>query len=439
MNRLEDRVAIITGAGRGIGLAAADAFVREGAKVVVAEIDPELGAQAESRLRKAGGDARFVQADCGDAASVEALMARTESLFGSLHVLYNNASIFLAQDQPVTSLDEAVWERVIRVNLKSVFLCCKYAVPRIIRSGGGSIINTASSAAVIGIPGCDAYTATKGATVSLTRSLAVEFGRQKVRVNCICPAGVETEMMRVSNLDNSDFDADFFFSRAPLGRFGRPEEIAPVGRVSGLRRVVLRERGHPSSRRRNYHRSDFLTPQRAIGLHPESLSRMMGRKNRSCSRRRLLPVHCSSEGNAYANARDRLDYRGCLAGRLFHSGPVLRPPVGEGNRGVLRLGRSVPWWLAGLSMVATTFSSDTPNLVTDIVRQQGVAGNWCWWAFVLTGVSTVFFYAQLWRRSGVMTDLEFYEVRYSGEAASLVRGFRAVYLGFFFNCIIMPP
>jgi Na+/proline symporter len=100
-------------------------------------------------------------------------------------------------------------------------------------------------------------------------------------------------------------------------------------------------------------------------------------------------------------------------------------------------GRAVPWWLAGLSMVATTFSSDTPNLVTDIVRRNGVAGNWVWWAFVLTGVSTVFFYARLWRRSGVMTDLEFYEIRYSGKAAGLVRGFRAVYLGLLFNCMIM--
>ncbi len=100
-------------------------------------------------------------------------------------------------------------------------------------------------------------------------------------------------------------------------------------------------------------------------------------------------------------------------------------------------GRSVPWWLAGLSMVATTFSSDTPNLVTDIVRRNGVAGNWVWWAFVLTGVATVFFYARLWRRSGVMTDLEFYELRYSGKAASFVRGFRSIYLGFFFNCMIM--
>jgi SSS family solute:Na+ symporter len=100
-------------------------------------------------------------------------------------------------------------------------------------------------------------------------------------------------------------------------------------------------------------------------------------------------------------------------------------------------GRSVPWWLAGLSMVATTFSSDTPNWVTQQVRQYGVAGNWQWWAMVLTGVATVFFFARLWRRSGVMTDLEFYELRYSGKAASVVRGFRAVYLGLFFNCFIM--
>lgn len=100
-------------------------------------------------------------------------------------------------------------------------------------------------------------------------------------------------------------------------------------------------------------------------------------------------------------------------------------------------GRSVPWWLAGLSMVATTFSSDTPNLVTNFVRTQGVAGNWQWWAFVLTGMSTVFFYARLWRRSGVLTDLEFYELRYSGRAAGFLRGFRAVYLGLFFNAMIL--
>jgi len=122
----------------------------------------------------------------------------------------------------------------------------------------------------------------------------------------------------------------------------------------------------------------------------------------------------------------------CFAPALFFG-----RRAGKSTAEFFASGRAVPWWLAGLSMVATTFSSDTPNLVTDIVRRNGVAGNWVWWAFVLTGVSTVFFYARLWRRSGVMTDLEFYEIRYSGKAAGVVRGFRSVYLGLLFNCMIM--
>src|SRR5208283_2317833 len=122
----------------------------------------------------------------------------------------------------------------------------------------------------------------------------------------------------------------------------------------------------------------------------------------------------------------------CFAPALFVS-----KRSGRSTAEFFASGRSVPWWLAGLSMVATTFSSDTPNLVANFVRTQGVAGNWQWWAYTLTGVATVFFYARLWRRSGVLTDLEFYEMRYSGRAAGAVRGFRAVYLGFFFNCMIM--
>ena len=122
----------------------------------------------------------------------------------------------------------------------------------------------------------------------------------------------------------------------------------------------------------------------------------------------------------------------CFAPALF-----LGKRAGKNTSEFFVSGRAVPWWLAGLSMVATTFSSDTPNLVADIVRRNGVAGNWVWWAFVLTGVSTVFFYARLWRRSGVMTDLEFYELRYSGAAARGLRGFRAIYLGLLFNCMIM--
>ena len=122
----------------------------------------------------------------------------------------------------------------------------------------------------------------------------------------------------------------------------------------------------------------------------------------------------------------------CFVPALFLGGRA-----GRNTSEFFASGRAVPWWLAGLSMVATTFSSDTPNLVTDIVRRSGVAGNWVWWSFVLTGMATVFFYARMWRRSGVMTDLEFYEIRYSGTAAQAVRGFRALYLGLLYNCMIM--
>lgn len=111
--------------------------------------------------------------------------------------------------------------------------------------------------------------------------------------------------------------------------------------------------------------------------------------------------------------------------------------AGKNSTEFFAAGKNMPWWLLGISMVATTFSTDTPNLVTDIVRQNGVAGNWTWWAFLLTGMLTVFVYANLWRRSGILTDVEFYELRYSGKSAAFLRGFRAVYLGFIFNIIIM--
>ena len=124
-------------------------------------------------------------------------------------------------------------------------------------------------------------------------------------------------------------------------------------------------------------------------------------------------------------------------GIMFVPAIVLARRAGKNTSEFFAAGRQAPWWLIGISLVATTFSTDTPNLVTNIVRQGGVAGNWVWWAFLLTGMATVFFYARLWRRSGVLTDLEFYEARYSGKAASVVRGFRAIYLGLFFNCVII--
>lgn len=231
MRRLENKVSIITGAGRGIGLAAAQGFAGEGARVVIAEIDEELGRGAEARLRADGGEATFVRTDCSQSAEVQALVARTESLYGALDVLYNNASVYLDDlDGPVTDLAEETWTKILAINLNSVFLCSKYAIPLMIRSGGGSIINTGSSASQIGIPNCDAYTATKGATVALTRSLAVEFGPQKIRVNCIAPAAIRTPMLQNSNpADSGRFDEQRFLKlRTPLRRYGTAEEIARV-------------------------------------------------------------------------------------------------------------------------------------------------------------------------------------------------------------------
>src|SRR5512132_3387676 len=124
-------------------------------------------------------------------------------------------------------------------------------------------------------------------------------------------------------------------------------------------------------------------------------------------------------------------------GVSFLPAVLLARRAGSSTAEFFTSGRAAPWWLIGVSMVATTVSTDTPNLVTNLVREHGVANNWQWWAFLLTGMATVFFYARLWRRSGVLTDLEFYEIRYSGKPATFVRGFRALYLGLFFNCVIM--
>src|SRR5678816_2787911 len=121
----------------------------------------------------------------------------------------------------------------------------------------------------------------------------------------------------------------------------------------------------------------------------------------------------------------------------FAPAVIMARRAGSSTAEFFTSGRAAPWWLIGVSMVATTFSTDTPNLVTNLVREGGIAANWAWWAFLLTGLTTVFFYARLWRRLGVVTDLEFYEMRYSGRAASWVRGFRAIYLGLFFNAVIM--
>ena len=229
MKRLENKVAAITGAGQGIGRAAAELFAREGAAVALLEIDKKTGAEVEKAIIEAEGQAHFIQVDISDADSVAKAFAEVEKLFGKLHVLYNNASVFSGKnDAPVSELSLESWHRILGCNLNGLFYCCKYGIPLITASGGGSVINTSSSAGVIGIPKCDAYTASKGATISLTRSMAVEYGPAKIRVNCIAPAAVYTPMIRESNLDDSDFDEETFLKTTPVRRWGRPEDIANI-------------------------------------------------------------------------------------------------------------------------------------------------------------------------------------------------------------------
>lgn len=225
--RLKNKVAVITGAGGGIGQAASFLFSREGARVIVVDNNAEKGKETVSRIIKEGGNAIFVKADVSKRDEVKEIFKITRKEYGALHILYNNAAIFLRKDDgPVTEITEETWDRVLDVNLKGVFLCCKYGIPEIIRSGGGAVINTSSSAGVIGVPQCDAYTATKGAIIALTRSLAVEYAPEKVRVNCIVPCAVETPMLNESSREDPGFDEAKFLSTTPVRRYGKPEEIA---------------------------------------------------------------------------------------------------------------------------------------------------------------------------------------------------------------------
>ena len=226
--QLTGKIAAITGGGSGIGGCASRIFAQEGATVVILENNPAVGQATADEINASGGKAVFIRTDVSDPAQVEAAMAEIDRLYGGLDVLYNNASIFLGKyDNRVTELSLETWNKILSINLFGVFYCCKYGIPLMKKRGGGSIINTASSAGVIGIPDCDAYTATKGATVSLTRSLAVEYGPDGIRTNCIAPAAIRTEMVKESNLNDPKFDEQAFLTKGtPLRRWGLPEEIA---------------------------------------------------------------------------------------------------------------------------------------------------------------------------------------------------------------------
>ena len=222
--RLEGKTALITGAGSGMGRLAAEVFAREGAAVVATDITGDGLRETAEQVHNAGGTITAIEGDVSNAADVQKWVAEAVSKYGKLDVLYNNAGIFPDEDESVVDMDEAVFQRVIDVNLKGVSLCCKYGAPALIEAGGGSIVNVASFVALVGctVPQ-DAYTASKGAVLSLTRSLAVQLGPRNVRANAICPGPIETPLLR--ELLRDEAARQRRLSRIPLGRFGRPEDI----------------------------------------------------------------------------------------------------------------------------------------------------------------------------------------------------------------------
>src|SRR3954466_724556 len=223
--RLEGKVTIITGGGSGMGRVAAELFAREGARVVVADFVEAAGAATVDAVRAAGGEATFVRTDVATEDDARAMVQHAVATYGRVDALYNNAGIMPEADHSVVDTDVATWDRVMAVNVRGVFLGCKYAIPRMVEGGGGSVINIASFVALVGcsVPQ-DAYTASKGAVLSLTRSLAVQFGPQGVRTNAICPGPVETPLL-MDWLVKGEEPKRIRLARNPTGRFGKPEEI----------------------------------------------------------------------------------------------------------------------------------------------------------------------------------------------------------------------
>jgi NAD(P)-dependent dehydrogenase (short-subunit alcohol dehydrogenase family) len=223
--RLQDKVTIITGAGGGMGRVAAQLFAAEGARVVVAEYGEAAGQETVDLVTKAGGQATFVRADVSQEGDARAMVDHALATYGRVDCLYNNAGVMPEKDHSVTDTDVDTWDAVMAVNVRGVYLGCKYAIPAMIEAGGGSIINIASFVAILGcsVPQ-DAYTASKGAVLSLTRSLAVQFGPQGIRTNAICPGPVETPLL-MDWLVKDEEAKRIRLARNPSGRFGKPEEI----------------------------------------------------------------------------------------------------------------------------------------------------------------------------------------------------------------------
>lgn len=223
--RLEGKVALITGAASGIGRQTAILLASEGARIAGVDVSSDANEETASMVREAGGEIIALQADISNAGDCERMVAATEEHFGKLDVLFNNAGVMLSEDGDAESTDERVWDLTMAINVKGVFFGCKYGIPAMRRAGGGSIINTASFVALVGAATPQlAYTASKGAVLSMTRELAVIHAREKIRVNALCPGPLRTELL-MKFLDTEE-KRNRRLVHVPMGRFGEADEMA---------------------------------------------------------------------------------------------------------------------------------------------------------------------------------------------------------------------
>ncbi|TAE41260.1 MAG: glucose 1-dehydrogenase [Runella slithyformis] len=223
--RLKDKVALITGGSSGIGRETALLFAQEGCAVVVADVNDEAGQETVALIAATGGAAIYVRSDVSKASDCANMVAVAEQTFGKLNIVFNNAGIMHSDDDNAMTTEESVWDLTMNINVKGVFFGCKYAIPALQRAGGGSIINTASFVALLGAATPQiAYTASKGAVLSMSRELAIIHARQNIRVNALCPGPLRTELLM--KFLNTDEKKQRRLVHIPMGRFGEAKEMA---------------------------------------------------------------------------------------------------------------------------------------------------------------------------------------------------------------------
>ena len=240
MKRLEGKVAIITGGGKGQGQAAAVLFAREGASIIVADWAEDAGRDTVTQIKQDGGKAEFVKVDVSSSKDVQEMIKFAVKTYGRIDVLYNNAGVSarpLGDSGKIIDVPEEAWDKAINVNLKSIFLCCKYAIPEMIKSGGGSIINTSSLAGILGgsgigpyfnkypVAGPMGYTAAKGGMIPMSKAIAIGYGANNIRCNVICPGPINTELMKPLKLDDAAIQ-ESVTAAIPRRRLGKVEDIA---------------------------------------------------------------------------------------------------------------------------------------------------------------------------------------------------------------------